>query len=68
MATIHLEDVLLTPAGTALSGHVSVDLFDDGTWRTHYDLHSSSWLEPFDVDVRLYVTAPNFPTCCSSGT
>lgn len=62
MDTLHLEGVLETPAGTALGGHISVDLWDDGSWRTHFELSSSSIFEPFDVDVRAYVTAPNFPT------
>ncbi len=61
MDTVHLEGVLETPAGTALSGHISVELWEDGSWRSRFELHSSSLLEPFDVDVRAYVTAPNFP-------
>jgi hypothetical protein len=61
MDTLHLEGVLETPSGTALSGHISVDLFEDGSWRSRFELHSSSILEPFDVDVRAYVTVANPP-------
>jgi hypothetical protein len=62
MDTLHFQGDIVTPAGTALSGQVSVDLWDDGSWRTHFEMHSSSIFEPFDYDVRAYVMAPNFPT------
>jgi len=62
MDTLHLQGDVVTPAGTAFGGQVSVDLWADGSWRTHFEMRSTSIFEPFDYDVRAYVTAPNFPT------
>ena len=49
MDTLHFQGDLVTPAGTAFSGQVSVDLWADGSWRTHFEMRSTSIFEPFNV-------------------
>ena len=54
-----VSDSIITPAGTALGGSVTMTLRYDGTYSVDFFVHSSSVLEGFDFQVRAVYVASN---------
>ena len=59
MDSLHFHGVITT--GTSLGGWIDVDVQDNGDYRVHFHMHSSSVPGSFDFNLRAYLSAPGFP-------
>jgi hypothetical protein len=50
-----------TPDGVPLGGSVDITISDNGDWRAHFSMHSSSIFGNFDFTVRAFVGALDSP-------
>jgi hypothetical protein len=62
METLNFAQQITAPSGTPFGGPVTLEVHDNGNYRVHFDMKSTSILAPLDYTVRAYLTAPGFPT------